>query len=148
MPIFKFCGHFVLLIDGHKYELRLDAVSGRPLFNDRPLSRHEEDLISNTILNHIVLAGWTRKEPRAIRGIFQDLANNFGPYHRIDNNCRHFLQEGCLDVLDVMCRWDENMLLVGTEDLLLIPKMVVMMWRAMSREFFRFIWGQMWGPGE
>ncbi|RDB17067.1 hypothetical protein Hypma_001941 [Hypsizygus marmoreus] len=146
IPIFKFCGHFVLLIAGHKYELRLDAGCGRPLFNDRPLQPDEEESICNTVRNHIVIVGWTRKEPRDIRIIFQRLADNFGAYHRIKNNCRHFLQFGCLDLLDVGARWDENMLLVGTDNFMLVPKTMIMMWRAMSRELFRFVWTRFWGP--
>ncbi|KAJ6534099.1 hypothetical protein B0H19DRAFT_1080600 [Mycena capillaripes] len=69
--------------------------------------------------------------------VFNAAIREFGTYNRLTNNCRTFLQWGCMGILDL------------TSDLgapLLFGQMAVMMYRSILREFCRWFWSVRWGP--
>lgn len=149
IPVFKLCGHFVLIVDEHKYELRLDSSTRhRPIFSERPLHPGEAEKIRSSFGHHWFVVGWTHRQHRDIQAIFNGVMNEFGLYDRIHNNCRHFLQVGCYTILDATAVWHEDMLLVSPATFWFLPKMSIMLWRAMLREFFRWACAYLWGPGK
>ncbi|KIJ65774.1 hypothetical protein HYDPIDRAFT_27007 [Hydnomerulius pinastri MD-312] len=149
IPVFKLCGHFILVIRDHKYELRLDASTrNRPVFRERPLSLKESEDIRNAFGHNWFVVGWTQRTDDQIKATFTDVIESFGLYHRLRNNCRHFLQSGTMSILDSAATWHEDMLLVGSSLDIAIPKMTLMMWRSMQRDLYRWYWARRYGPGE
>ncbi|KAJ7455775.1 hypothetical protein FB451DRAFT_638481 [Mycena latifolia] len=146
IPVFKLCGHFVLYTSTHKYELRLDRTSSfRPYFLHRPLRPSE---LSSTISPqyHLFVCGWTSRTHEDIVRTFDAAIQEFGPYNRLTNNCRTFLQWGCMGILDLTSVWHEDMLMVEVGRPLIFPKMALMMYRAMLRDLCRCFCAVRWGP--
>ncbi|KAE9383683.1 hypothetical protein BT96DRAFT_724445 [Gymnopus androsaceus JB14] len=122
IPVFKLCGHFVLYTTTHRYELRLDRTTGfRPYFLHRP-SQDNKELLNSSPRYHLFVCGWTDHTHEEIVRVFHEAITCFGEYNRITNNCRTFLQLGCAYILRTPSAWHENMLMVETGHLFLIPR--------------------------
>ncbi|KAJ7715797.1 hypothetical protein B0H16DRAFT_1615033 [Mycena metata] len=147
IPVIKLCGHIVLYTSTHKYELRLDrTTSFRPYFLHRPLLPFEQR--SNTVSPkyHLFICGWTSCKHEEIVQVFNAAIREFGVYTRLTNNCRTFLQWGCIGILDLTSVWHQDMLFKEIGVSLLLAQMGLMMYRSMLREFCRWFWSVRWGP--
>ncbi|KAH7904248.1 hypothetical protein BJ138DRAFT_1166875 [Hygrophoropsis aurantiaca] len=140
VPVFKCCGHFVLVVRNRKYELRLDAQS--PIFNQRSLRLGEMDEIRRQFGHDWFIVGWTKKSDHEIRIAFMEAITTFGTYDRMHNNCRHFLQHGSWRILDATSTWHKYFLESR-------PVFVTLysIWIFMHREIYRWIWTRWYGPG-
>ncbi|KAJ6539856.1 hypothetical protein DFH09DRAFT_1176138 [Mycena vulgaris] len=147
IPVFKLCGHFVLYISTHKYELRLDrTTSFRPYFLHRPLHPSEQSSITVSPKYHLFICGWTSCTHEEIVQVFNAAIREFGDYDRLTNNCRTFLKWGCIGILDLTSVWHQDMLFREMWAPLLLGQMAVMMYRSILREFCRWFWSVRWGP--
>ncbi|KAH7931408.1 hypothetical protein BV22DRAFT_1124317 [Leucogyrophana mollusca] len=143
VPVFKCCGHFVLVVRDHKYELRLNATAAnRPIFNQRPLRPGEMNEIREQFGHDWFIVGWTRRKDSEIQVAFADAIQSFGVYDRLYNNCRHFLQHGSWRILDTTSSWHRDFLESR-------PIFVTLysIWVFMHREFYRWMWARRFGPG-
>ncbi|KAJ3776181.1 hypothetical protein FB446DRAFT_324547 [Lentinula raphanica] len=147
IPVFKLCGHFVLYTTTNKYELRLDrATNFRPYFLHRPCREDEVDAAKGSPRYHMFVCGWTDRNHEEIVRIFEETIARFGEYNRVTNNCRTFLQSGCIQIVRTMSAWHEDMLMVDPGHLWLLGQMANMMYRSMLRDLCRWIWTVKWGP--
>jgi hypothetical protein len=80
--------------------------------------------------------------------VFNAAIREFGAYNRLTNNCRTFLQWGCMGILNLTAVWHEDMLLTDVGAPLLLAQMALLMYRSMLREFCRWFWSVRWGPGK
>lgn len=108
VPLFKTCGHFSVVVDNHKYELRL-AGSGDPvpIYHSRVLQEEERSHFEDaTFTFQWMHVGWTHftHEERETR--LRAVMDGFGPYNLFRNNCRHFVQAACQSVLHIVARTD------------------------------------------
>ncbi|KAH7921277.1 hypothetical protein BV22DRAFT_1198312 [Leucogyrophana mollusca] len=144
-PVLKLCGHYVIIIRDHKYELRLEASTGnRPVFKDRLLQPGESEELRNAPGAHWSIVGWTRHEDAEVQAGFNEVIEKFGVYHRLRNNCRHFLHDGCSDILAVHAE-DDMVMTAGTLDLSALV-LLWLTWKSTSRELYRWGWTQWYGP--
>ncbi|KAJ3720438.1 hypothetical protein C8R42DRAFT_89104 [Lentinula raphanica] len=147
IPVFKLCGHFVLYTTTNKYELRLDrATNFRPYFLHRPCREDEVDAAKGSPRYHMFVCGWTDRNHEELVRIFEETIARFGEYNRVTNNCRTFLQSGCIQIVRTMSAWHEDMLMVDPGHLWLLGQMANMMYRSMLRDLCRWIWTVKWGP--
>ncbi|KAH7908390.1 hypothetical protein BJ138DRAFT_358286 [Hygrophoropsis aurantiaca] len=144
-PVIKLCGHYVIIIRDHKYELRLDAHTGnRPVFKGRSLQPSELEELRNAPGTYWSIIGWTRHEDVEVQAVFRDVIQRFGVYHRLHNNCRHFIHDGCANILTEHSE-DDGVLIVGSLDY--TPFLMIwLIWRSTSREIYRWGWTQWYGP--
>ncbi|KAJ7204533.1 hypothetical protein C8J57DRAFT_1407153 [Mycena rebaudengoi] len=146
IPVFKVCGHFVLYTSTHKYELRLDrTTSFRPYFLHRPLGSFEQSSDAASPKYHLCICGWTSCTHGEIVQVFNAAIREFGTYNRLTNNCRTFLQWGCMGILDRTV-WHQDMLFQQIEVPFLLVRMALLMYRSILREFCRWFWSVRWGP--
>ncbi|KAF9228281.1 hypothetical protein BS17DRAFT_773407 [Gyrodon lividus] len=147
IPVFKLCGHFILVIRDRKYELRLDrSTNNCPVFREREIAPMEGEDIRNTFGHHWFIVGWTKRTDNQIKAAFTDVIESFGVYNRLHNNCRHFLQSGTMSILESTSIWHEDMLMVGASNDLTVIKMVIMMWRSIQKDLYRWYWTCRYGP--
>ncbi|KAI1369998.1 hypothetical protein F5Y08DRAFT_7076 [Xylaria arbuscula] len=92
--------HWVLIIEGTKYELRRDDSNGTYMANVAPWTidkeRREAAIADEGIPNvdgyYVCLIGWTQREPGELQKICDEVMTEFGKYNLVWNNCQHFLQ--------------------------------------------------------
>ncbi|KAJ6452219.1 hypothetical protein C8R45DRAFT_1040923 [Mycena sanguinolenta] len=156
IPVFKLCGHFVLYTSTHKYELRLERTTYfRPYFLHRPLLPSEQDFNLHVPQKyHLFICGWTSRTHEDIVGIFNAAIREFGTYNRLTNNCRTFLQRGCMGILDLTSVWHEDLLHgldparnFGAWEILplAIWQMATLIYRFMLRDLCRWVFSWQWG---
>ncbi|KAJ7247762.1 hypothetical protein C8J57DRAFT_1358924, partial [Mycena rebaudengoi] len=147
IPVFKVCGHFVLYTSTHKYELRLDrTTSFKPYFLHRPFGPFEQSSDAASPKYHLCICGWTSCTHGEIVQVFNAAIREFGTYNRLTNNCRTFLQWGCMGILDLTSVWHQDMLFQQIEVPFLLARMALLMYRSILREFCRWFWSIRWGP--
>lgn len=92
-----------MVVDNHKYELRLGGPGGTATLNSRPLTEEELQTFREATMSYQwIPVGWTRFTHSEIEARFRTVLGNFGTYHFIRNNCRHFLQRACRDLLHMV----------------------------------------------
>lgn len=140
-PVFKTFGHFALIIRDHKYDMTLNARTA--VFKDRPLEPGEADKIRNQSGNGWFIVGWTNRSHEEIKAVFKEINETFGTYDVIDNNCRHFLQRGCQQILTSTTIMHKEFL-DGKPGFVLF----YMIWVSAYRDFYRWIWEIYYGQGK
>lgn len=102
MPVFKLCGHFALVVENWKYELRLRR-SQVAVFNSRRLMAEELRSFREAEFDYTwIIIGWTRFSHEELAIHFRTVLEGFGLYERLSNNCRHFLRETCQHAVHVL----------------------------------------------
>lgn len=93
--------HWVLVVDGSKYELRRDHNTGRYVHHiaDWTIDQEKREAalaelkIPETDGYYICLIGWTRLDATQLRDICGQVMGQFGSYNLLWNNCQDFLQQ-------------------------------------------------------
>jgi len=149
VPIFKFCGHFVVIIGDYKYELGLDANSNRPFSRHKRLEPREMKALRYSFSHFWSIHGWTSEDHEAIASHFAEVVNQFGPYHLLYNNCRHFLYVSLRSLPPVLALPSDIVLLNPNPLMTLFSGLqsAMTLWRHVQRDLYRWIWKCMWGPG-
>jgi len=93
--------------------------------------------------------GWTSEDHEAIASHFAEVVNQFGPYHLLYNNCRHFLYVSLRSLPPVLALPSDIVLLNPNPLMTLFSGLqsAMTLWRHVQRDLYRWIWKCMWGPG-
>ncbi|KAI4159726.1 MAG: hypothetical protein LQ342_006341 [Letrouitia transgressa] len=100
--------HWVLVIEGTKYELKQEKSSNDFIFrvkkqngwtaelakrNAALKEKYKPEVSDEHRKKYVCLIGWTHLPPSDLKSIADDIFKQFGTYHLLWNNCQTILQE-------------------------------------------------------
>ena len=105
--------HWVLIINGTKYELKEDKNSGKFVFRikehqswnaemakrNAALKEKYKPEVDGPRKKYVCLVGWTKLSTPELKSIAVNIYDRFGVYHLLWNNCQTILQEFSDEIL-------------------------------------------------
>ena len=99
--------HWVLVIDGTKYELRRDKATGKYIYNvaEWTIDREKREAalaerkIPEVDTYYVCLIGWTQLPRNQLTAVCEQVMSQFGSYNLFWNNCQDFLQQFADEVI-------------------------------------------------